>query len=124
MRRLPFPALVALLAILTAGFLILRGRSFRDRWQAVTVTLSGLAIVAAVVVRYVVQLWTPAVLASGLAVLVLVPMAGLLAAVIVPNTIYSPLFCKLVEWIEYLCLRPLFPLALWLMTTYEAIRYR
>lgn len=113
-----------LLAVLTAGFLVLRGRSFRDRWQAITVTLSGLAIVAAVVVRYVVELWTPAVVATGLAVLVLVPMAGLLAAVVVPNTIYSPLFRKLVEWVEYLCLMPLFPLALWLMNTYEAIRYR
>lgn len=113
-----------LLAILTAGFLVLRGRSFRDRWQAITVTVTGLVIVAAVVVRYVLTLWTPAVLSAGVAALVLVPMAGLLAAVIVPNTIYSPLFRKFVEWIEYLCLMPLFPLALWLMNTYAAIRYR
>lgn len=113
-----------LLAGLTAGFLVLRGRSFRDRWQAVTVTLTGLVIVAAVVVRFVVVLWTPTTLVVGVAVLVLVPMFGLLSAVIVPNTIYSPLFRKFVEWIEYLCLMPLFPLALWLMNTYEAIRYR
>ncbi|MDQ2635550.1 MAG: type VII secretion integral membrane protein EccD [Actinomycetota bacterium] len=113
-----------LLAGLTAGFLVLRGRSFRDRWQAVTVTLTGLVIVAAVVVRFVVQLWTPTTLVVGAAVLVLVPMFGLLSAVIVPNTIYSPLFRKFVEWIEYLCLMPLFPLALWLMNTYEAILYR
>ncbi|MEZ0385394.1 MULTISPECIES: type VII secretion integral membrane protein EccD [Mycobacteriaceae] len=113
-----------LLAGLTAGFLVLRGRSFRDRWQAVTVTLTGLVIVAAVVVRFVVVLWTPTTLVVGAAMLVLVPMFGLLAAVIVPNTIYSPLFRKFVEWIEYLCLMPLFPLALWLMNTYEAIRYR
>ncbi len=116
--------LPVLLAMLTAGFLILRGRSFRDRWQAVTVTLTGLVIIAAVVVRFVVVQWTPTTLAVGAAVLVLVPMFGLLSAVIVPNTIYSPLFRKFVEWIEYLCLMPLFPLALWLMNTYEAIRYR
>lgn len=113
-----------LLAGLTAGFLVLRGRSFRDRWQAITVTVTGLIIVATVVVRYVVVLWTPAVLSTGVAVLALVPMAGLLAAVVVPNTIYSPLFRKFIEWIEYLCLMPLFPLALWLMNAYEAIRYR
>jgi len=113
-----------LLAMLTAGFLVLRGRSFRDRWQAVTVTLTGLVIVAAVVIRFVVVQWTPTTLAVGAAALVLVPMFGLLSAVIVPNTIYSPLFRKFVEWIEYLCLMPLFPLALWLMNTYEAIRYR
>lgn len=116
--------LPVLLAGLTAGFLVLRGRSFRDRWQAVTVTLTGLVIVAAVVVRFVVVLWTPTTLVIGVAVLVLIPMFGLLSAVIVPNTIYSPLFRKFVEWIEYLCLMPLFPLALWLMNTYEAIRYR
>ncbi|CAJ1497911.1 type VII secretion integral membrane protein EccD [[Mycobacterium] kokjensenii] len=118
------PWLPVLLAGLTAGFLVLRGRSFRDRWQAVTVTLTGLVIVAAVVVRFVVVVWTPTALVVGVAVVVLVPMFGLLSAVIVPNTIYSPLFRKFVEWIEYLCLMPLFPLALWLMNTYEAIRYR
>lgn len=116
--------LPVLLAILTAGFLVLRGRSFRDRWQALTVTLTGLVIAAAVVVRFVVVLWTPTTLVVGVTLLVLVPMFGLLSAVIVPNTIYSPLFRKFVEWIEYLCLMPLFPLALWLMNTYEAIRYR
>lgn len=116
--------LAVLLAGLTAGFLILRGRSFRDRWQAVTVTLTGLLIVAGSAVRFVVEQWTPTALAIGVVVLVLVPMCGLLSAVIVPNTIYSPLFRKFVEWIEYLCLMPLFPLALWLMNTYEAIRYR
>ncbi len=46
------------------------------------------------------------------------------AAAVVPNTIYSPLFRKFVEWIEYLCLMPIFPLALWLMNVYAAIRYR
>lgn len=116
--------LPVLLAGLTAGFLVLRGRSFRDRWQAVTVTLTGLVIVAAVVVRFVVVQWTPTTLVVGAALLALIPMFGLLSAVIVPNTIYSPLFRKFVEWIEYLCLMPLFPLALWLMNTYEAIRYR
>jgi type VII secretion integral membrane protein EccD len=116
--------LPVLLAGFTAGFLVLRGRSFQDRWQAITVTVTGLLVVAAVVVRYVVQLWTPGMVIAGLAILLLVPASGLLAAVVVPNTVYSPLFRKFVEWIEYLCLMPLFPLALWLMNTYAAIRYR
>lgn len=116
--------LALLLAGFTAGFLVLRGRSFMDRWQAVTVTVTGLFIVAAVVVRYVVQLWSPAALTAGVVVLVLLPTAGLIAAAVVPNTVYSPLFRKFVEWIEYLCLMPLFPLTLWLMNAYEAIRYR
>jgi type VII secretion integral membrane protein EccD len=116
--------LPVLLAGFTAGFLVLRGRSFQDRWQAITVTVTGLSVAAAVVVRYVVQLWTPGMLIAGVALLLVMPAAGLLAAVVVPNTVYSPMFRKFVEWIEYLCLMPLFPLALWLMNTYEAIRYR
>jgi type VII secretion integral membrane protein EccD len=118
------PWLPVLLAGFTAGFLVLRGRSFQDRWQAVTVTVTGLVVAAAVVVRYVAQLWTPGMLLAGVVILLVLPAAGLLAAVVVPNTVYSPMFRKFVEWIEYLCLMPLFPLALWLMNTYEAIRYR
>jgi hypothetical protein len=81
-------------------------------------------IVAAVVVRYVLVLHSPVVVLVGVLILVLLPAAGLTAAAVVPNTIYSPLFRKLVEWVEYLCLMPIFPLALWLMNVYAAIRYR
>ncbi|MGH3967734.1 MAG: type VII secretion integral membrane protein EccD, partial [Mycobacterium sp.] len=116
--------LPVLLAASTAGFLLLRGRSYVDRWQAITLALTGVIIIAAVVVRYVLVLSSPAVLAVGAGILVLLPAAGLTAAAVVPNTIYSPLFRKLVEWLEYLCLMPIFPLALWLMNVYAAIRYR
>lgn len=118
------PWLSVLLAGFTAGFLILRGRSFFDRWQAITVTVTGVSIVAFVVIRYVVELWSAAAISVGVGILVAFPAAGLIAAAVVPNTTYSPIFRKLVEWVEYLCLMPLFPLALWLMNAYEAIRYR
>jgi hypothetical protein len=81
-------------------------------------------IVAAIVVRYALVTASPLVLSVGVGILVLLPAAGLTAAAVVPNTIYSPLFRKFVEWIEYLCLMPIFPLALWLMNVYAAIRYR
>jgi type VII secretion integral membrane protein EccD len=113
-----------LLSACMFGFLILRGRSFRDRWQAITVAATAVFIVAAVVVRYAVVLANPAVVSVVAAILVLLPAAGMTAAAVVPNTIYSPLFRKFVEWIEYLCLMPIFPLALWLMNVYAAIRYR
>ncbi|MBV9350798.1 MAG: type VII secretion integral membrane protein EccD [Mycobacterium sp.] len=113
-----------LLAAFTAGFLLLRGRSYVDRWQAITLAVTAVLIVAAVIVRYVLVLSSPLALAIGVAILVLLPAAGLTAAAVVPNTIYSPLFRKFVEWIEYLCLMPIFPLALWLMNVYAAIRYR
>ncbi|BBY52983.1 type VII secretion integral membrane protein EccD [Mycobacterium koreense] len=113
-----------LIAALVAGFLLLRGRSFRDRGQAITVTLTAVLVVVGVVVRYIIELQTPAMLSTGVAILLGLPAAGLIAAAVVPNTVYSPLFRKLVEWVEYLCLMPIFPLGLWLMNVYEAIRYR
>ena len=113
-----------LLAGFSAGFLMLRGRSYVDRWQAITLAATSVIIVAAVVVRYALGLESPLSLSISVAILVLLPAAGLTAAAVVPNTVYSPLFRKLVEWIEYLCLMPIFPLALWLMNVYAAIRYR
>jgi type VII secretion integral membrane protein EccD len=113
-----------LLAGFSAGFLLLRGRSYVDRWQAITLAGTAVLIVATVVVRYVLVLSSPLSVSIGVAILVLLPAAGMTAAAVVPNTIYSPLFRKLVEWIEYLCLMPIFPLALWLMNVYAAIRYR
>jgi type VII secretion integral membrane protein EccD len=116
--------LPVLLAAVTAGFLMLRGRSYVDRWQAITLAVTSVLIVAAIVVRYVLVLSSPLSVSVGVGILVLLPAAGLTAAAVVPNTIYSPLFRKLVEWVEYLCLMPIFPLALWLMNVYAAIRYR
>jgi type VII secretion integral membrane protein EccD len=113
-----------LLAAFSAGFLMLRGRSYVDRWQAITLAGTSVLIVAAVVVRYALVLQSPLSVSLSVGILVLLPAAGLTAAAVVPNTIYSPLFRKFVEWIEYLCLMPIFPLALWLMNVYAAIRYR
>ncbi len=115
---------VIVLALVTAGFLLLRGRSYVDRWQTIILAGTAVLIVAAVVVRYALVSQSSLALSVGAAVLVLVPAAGLLAAAVVPNSIYSPLFRTIVEWIEYLCLLPIFPLALWLMNVYAAIRYR
>ncbi|WP_343602698.1 type VII secretion integral membrane protein EccD [Mycobacterium sp.] len=113
-----------LLAASTSGFLLLRGRSYVDRWLAITLAVTGVLIVVAVVVRYVLVLSSPVASSIGVAILVLLPAAGLTAAAVVPNSIYSPLFRRFVEWIEYICLIPIFPLALWLMNVYAAIRYR
>ncbi len=113
-----------LLAGFTAGFLMLRGRSYVDRWQAITLAGTSVIIVTAVVLRYALVLQSPLAISLSVAILVLLPAAGLTAAAVVPNTVYSPLFRKFVEWIEYLCLMPIFPLAFWLMNVYAAIRYR
>jgi type VII secretion integral membrane protein EccD len=113
-----------LLVASTAGFLMLRGRSYVDRWQAIILAVTSVLIVGTVVVRYSLVLSSTAAVSVTAGLAVLIPAAGLTAAATVPNTIYSPLFRKLVEWVEYLCLMPIFPLALWLMNVYAAIRYR
>ncbi len=113
-----------LLAGFSAGFLLLRGRSYVDRWQAITLAGTAVLIIGAVVVRYALVLQSPLAVSMSAAILVLLPAAGLTSAAVVPNTVYSPLFRKFVEWIEYLCLMPIFPLAFWLMNVYAAIRYR
>jgi type VII secretion integral membrane protein EccD len=113
-----------LLAGFSAGFLMLRGRSYVDRWQAITLAGTSVLIVATVVLRYALVLQSPLSLSVSVGILVLLPAAGLVSAAAVPNSIYSPLFRKFVEWIEYVCLMPIFPLALWLMNVYAAIRYR
>jgi type VII secretion integral membrane protein EccD len=113
-----------LLASFTAGFLMLRGRSYVDRWQSITLAVTAVVIIAAVVVRYVLVLNSPLSMSLGVGILVLLPAMGLTAAAVVPNSVYSPLFRKFVEWIEYFCLIPIFPLAFWAMDVYAAIRYR
>ncbi len=113
-----------LLAGFCAGFLMLRGRSYVDRLQAITLAGTSVMIVATVVVRYALELQSPLSVSVCVGILVLLPAAGMVAAAVVPNSIYSPLFRKFVEWIEYVCLMPIFPLALWLMNVYAAIRYR
>jgi type VII secretion integral membrane protein EccD len=113
-----------LLAGFVSGFILLRGRSYVDRWQAITLAGTAVLTIAAVVTRYVLVLNSPLSVSIGAGILVLLPAAGMTAAAVVPNTVYSPLFRKFVELIEYICLIPTFPLAFWLMDVYAAIRYR
>jgi type VII secretion integral membrane protein EccD len=113
-----------ILAGFISGFILLRGRSYVDRWQAITLAGTAVITIAAVITRYVLVLNSPLSVSIGAGILVLMPAAGMTAAAVVPNTVYSPLFRKFVELIEYLCLIPIFPLAFWLMDVYAAIRYR
>lgn len=120
----PRRALPLVLAGLVAVAVLLRGRSFTDRWQATILALAAVAIVIGVAGRYVVGLWTLPALLIGVSVIVAVPVAGLIAAVVVPRRFYTPPLRKGVEWIEYVCLTAIFPLAFWLMGVLAAIRYR
>lgn len=112
------------MAGLVAVAVLLRGRSFTDRWQATILALAAVALVIGAAGRYVLGLWTMPALLVGVSVMVAVPVAGLVAGVVVPNRFYTPTFRKAVEWIEYVCLTGIFPLAFWLMGVLAAIRYR
>ncbi|WP_301150498.1 type VII secretion integral membrane protein EccD [Mycobacterium simiae] len=120
----PQRALLVVLAGLVAVAVLLRGRSFTDRSQATLLALAGVAIATGVAGRYVVGLATLPALLIGVSMIVAVPVAGLIAAVVVPRRFYTPTFRKVVEWIEYVCLTAIFPLAFWLMGVLTAIRYR
>lgn len=112
------------LAGVMAGWAVLHARSYTDRWQATVLAVAGVGIVVAVSARYAVELWTaPAVLVTC-AVILLVPAAGLVAAVVVPHNFYTPVFKQIVEWAEYALLFAMWPLAFWLMDVFANIRYR
>lgn len=109
---------------LVAVAVLLRGRSFTDRWQATIFVVAAVALVIGVAGRYALGLWTLPALLAGVSVMVVVPVCGLIAGVVVPQRFYTPTFRKLVEWVEYVCLTAIFPLAFWLMGVLAAIRYR
>ncbi|KQH80363.1 type VII secretion integral membrane protein EccD [Mycobacterium gordonae] len=120
----PRRGVALLVAGLVAVAVLLRGRSFTDRWQATVLAGVAVAVVIGVGGRYVLGLWTLTALLVGTSVMVAVPVAGLVAGVVVPNRFYTPTFRKIVEWIEYFCLAAIFPLTFWLMGVLAAIRYR
>ena len=91
------------LAGLVAVAVLLRGRSFTDRCAGHDPGVGCGALAIGVAGRYVVGLWTLPALLVGASVIVAVPVAGLVAAVVVPTRFYTPTFRKVVEWVEYLC---------------------
>ena len=58
------------------------------------------------------------------AIIVALPAAGLIAAMVVPKNFYTPVVKQIVEWFEYALLLAIWPLAFWLMDVFAAIRYR
>lgn len=113
-----------IIAGVCAGWLVLHARSYTDRWQATLLTVAGVTIVAATSARYALELWTAPALLITCAVMVAIPAAGLIAAMVVPNSFYTPVVKQAVEWLEYALLLTIWPLAFWLMDVFAAIRYR
>jgi type VII secretion integral membrane protein EccD len=116
--------LALVLAGITATWAVLHGRSYTDRWQATVLAVAGVTVVVAVATRYTVELWTAPVMLVCCAVTMAVPTVGLVAAAVVPNNFYTPVFKQLVEWTEYVLLLAMWPLGFWLIDVFAAIRYR
>ena len=105
-----------------AALLVLRGRAFTDRSQAVIVVATGLAMATAAAMKYA--------LAEHNTVLSLVIAGGVLGmgaavlvvAAVVPAHVFSPIFRKIVEWAEYALVVAVLPMALWLCNVYYLAR--
>lgn len=116
--------LAVALAMTLAGAVLLHARGYEDRTHATILAVSAVAVVMVVTLRFALQLHSAAAVLAACAVLVLVPVAGLILASVVPNTIYNPAFKLTVEWVGYALFFASFPLAFWLMGVFAAIRYR
>jgi type VII secretion integral membrane protein EccD len=110
--------LVGILAII----LVLRGRAFTDRAQAVIVVATGLTMATAVAVKFALssqQTVLSLAVAGGVALLA---ASALTIAATVPARVFSPTFRKAVEWAEYGLVVSVLPIALWLCNIYHLAR--
>jgi type VII secretion integral membrane protein EccD len=114
--------LATVLVGIIAVVLVLRGRAFTDRIQAVIIVATGLTIATAVAVKFALSSHdTTLSLAVAGGVMALGALALTIAAT-VPATVFSPTFRKLVEWAEYGLVVSVLPLALWLCNIYHLAR--
>lgn len=106
----------AVLAALFVLIFISRGRAFADKRQAVALVSGAAAATCAGVVKYV--LHEPASSAQALVVaavlLAAFAGAGLLAALLVPITRFTPLVRMAAEWLEIAAIIAALPMAAWI----------
>lgn len=119
-------AAAAVLAGLFVTIFISRGRAFADKRQAVALVCGAAAGFCAGVVKYVVHqppssgqaLLTAAVLLATFA------GAGLLAALLIPITRFTPLVRMAAEWLEIAAIIAALPLAAWIGGLFTWVRMR
>jgi type VII secretion integral membrane protein EccD len=116
----------AVLAGLFVVIFISRGRAFADKRQAVALVCGAAAATCAGVVKYVVHepassghsvLWAALVLAAF-------GGAGLVAALLVPITRFTPLVRMTAEWVEIAAIIAALPLAAWIGGLFTWVRMR
>jgi type VII secretion integral membrane protein EccD len=116
----------AVLAGLFVLIFISRGRTFADKRQAVALVCGGAVAVYAGVVKYVVDApgASSAAVLWGTLALAIFAGAGLVAALLVPVTRFTPLVRMIAEWLELLAIVAALPLAAWIGGLYTWVRMR
>ncbi|MDT5348781.1 MAG: hypothetical protein QOH91_2068 [Mycobacterium sp.] len=115
----------AVLAGLFVVIFISRGRAFADKWQAVALVCGAAAAVCVGVVKYVVhESGSGASVLWGALVLAGFGGAGLLAALLVPITRFTPLVRMTAEWVEIAAIIAALPLAAWIGGLFTWVRMR
>lgn len=117
-------------AALLAGLFVLiflsRGRAFADKRQAVALVCGAATAACIGIVKYVLHQQTasaePLLLASGM--LAAFAGAGLLAALLVPVTKFTPLIRMAAEWLEIVAIIGALPLAAWIGGLFTWVRMR
>ncbi|MBU8819269.1 type VII secretion integral membrane protein EccD [Mycolicibacterium goodii] len=105
-----------------ATILVLAGRALADRVQAMILVGTALTMAVIVAATYV-RAEPTAVMSLAMAGAVLaLGVASLLVVAVVPRRVFSPLFRKLVEWLEYVLIAAGIPVCLWLCNVYEWAR--
>ena len=116
----------AFLVLLFILIVISRGRAFADRRQAVALVCGAAAAFSAGVIRYVVHYSADAgaALLWGTLVLAGFAGAGLVVALLVPVTRFTPLVRMVTEWLELIAIVVALPLAAWIGGLFSWIRMR
>ena len=116
----------AVLAGLFVAIFISRGRAFADKRQAVALVCGAASAVCAGVIKYVLHmpaessgpvLWAALALAGF-------GTAGLLVALLVPTTRFTPLVRMAAEWLEIVAIVAALPLAAWIGGLFTWVRMR
>jgi type VII secretion integral membrane protein EccD len=102
--------------------LVLRGRAFTDRTQAVLVVATGLLMPTAAAVKYALTEHCTVLSLAVAAGVLAVGASSLIVATVVPAHVFSPIFRKAVEWAEYALVVAVLPMALWLCNVYTFAR--
>ncbi|HXO12597.1 MAG TPA: type VII secretion integral membrane protein EccD [Mycobacterium sp.] len=117
-------------AVVLAGLFVLifisRGRAFADKRQAIALVVGAAAATCVGVIKYV---WHAPAAASdavlwGALLLAGFGAAGLVAALLVPITRFTPLVRMVAEWLEIAAIIAALPLAAWIGGLFNWVRMR